>query len=57
MNQGKPLSAARLSDSAGTSADDAGLFTALLDRYGTLGGIELEIPDRQEPARAADFTA
>jgi hypothetical protein len=33
------------------------LFTALLDRFGMLGGVDLELPDRREPARAADFTA
>ncbi len=38
-------------------ADSAGLFTALLDRFGELGGVELELPDRLEAARAADFTA
>lgn len=37
--------------------DSAGLFTALLDRFGVLGGIDLELPERQEPARAADFSA
>jgi plasmid stability protein len=36
-------------------ADSAGLFTALLDRFGALGGVDLELPDRTEPARAADF--
>lgn len=38
-------------------ADSEGLFTALLDRFGVLGGVDLELPDRAEPARAADFTA
>jgi antitoxin FitA len=37
--------------------DSAGLFTALLDQFGLLGGVGLELPDRTEPARAADFTA
>jgi antitoxin FitA len=39
------------------SADSAGLFTALLDRFAQLGGVDLELPDRDEPPRAADFTA
>jgi hypothetical protein len=34
----------------------AGLFAALLDRFGTLGGADLQLPDRDEPARAADFS-
>lgn len=37
--------------------DSAGLFTALLDRFGQLGGVDLELPEREEPPRAADFTA
>jgi antitoxin FitA len=37
--------------------ESAGLFTALLDRIGTLGGVDLDLPPRAEPARAADFTA
>ncbi|HZR48909.1 MAG TPA: toxin-antitoxin system [Streptosporangiaceae bacterium] len=36
-------------------ADSAGLFTALLDRFGQLGGVDLDLPERTEPARAADF--
>jgi hypothetical protein len=34
----------------------AGLFVALLDRFGTLGGADLQLPERNEPARAADFS-
>lgn len=37
--------------------DSAGLFTVLMDRFAVLGGVDLEIPGRDEPARAADFTA
>lgn len=32
-----------------------GLFTALLDRFGALGGVELDLPPRSTPARAADL--
>lgn len=35
---------------------DADLFTTLLDRFGELGGVELPIPPRSSPARAADFS-
>jgi hypothetical protein len=38
------------------SAESAGLFTALMDRFAVLGGIDLEPPDRTEAARSADFT-
>lgn len=33
-----------------------GLFTTLLDRFGDLGGVELELPRRTTPPRAADLT-
>ncbi|MGI8697283.1 MAG: FitA-like ribbon-helix-helix domain-containing protein [Mycobacteriales bacterium] len=35
----------------------AGLFTTLLDRFGEIGGVELELPPRATPARAADLSA
>jgi antitoxin FitA len=35
----------------------ADLFTTLLDRFGELGGVDLSIPVRSTPARAADFSA
>jgi plasmid stability protein len=34
-----------------------GLFTALLDRFDEVGGIELELPPRTTPARAAGLSA
>lgn len=37
------------------STDSAGLFTALLDMFAMLGGVDLELPAREEPARAANF--
>jgi plasmid stability protein len=46
-----------LAEAVQEPADSAGLFTALLDRFGELGGIDLELPNRAEPARAADFAA
>jgi plasmid stability protein len=44
-----------LTEAVREPADSAGLFTTLLDRFGALGGIDLDLPRRQEPARAADF--
>lgn len=35
----------------------ADLFTTLLDRFGAVGGIELPVPPRSSPARAADLSA
>ena len=46
-----------LAEAVREPADSAGLFTALLDRFGMLGGVDLELPQRQEAARAADFSA
>ncbi len=46
-----------LTEAVREPADSAGLFTALLDRFGGLGGIDLELPGRAETARAADFAA
>jgi antitoxin FitA len=45
-----------LTEAVREPADSAGLFTTLLDRFATLGGVDLELPDRADPARAADFT-
>lgn len=33
------------------------LFTTLMDRFGDLGGVELELPARSTPARAADLAS
>jgi plasmid stability protein len=32
------------------------LFSTLLQRFGELGGVELEAPARRTPPRAADFS-
>jgi predicted nucleic acid-binding protein len=42
-----------LTDAVREPADSAGLFTAVLDRFGVLGGVELELPERTEPVDAA----
>jgi plasmid stability protein len=34
-----------------------GLFATLLDRFSELRGVELELPARATPVRAADFSA
>lgn len=34
-----------------------GLFATLLDRFRDVGGVELEVPERSTPVRAADFSA
>lgn len=45
-----------LAEAVREPSDSAGLFTALLDRFGDLGGVELELPERRDSARAADFS-
>lgn len=34
-----------------------GLFATLLDRFRDVGGVDLELPERSTPARAADISA
>ena len=46
-----------LTDAVREPPDVAGLFTGLLDRFGALGGLDLDLPERREPARAADYSA
>ncbi|MGH3976791.1 MAG: FitA-like ribbon-helix-helix domain-containing protein [Pseudonocardiaceae bacterium] len=37
--------------------DADGLFLTMLDRFGEIGGVELELPPRATPARAADLSS
>jgi len=46
-----------LAEAVREPADSAGLFTTLLDWFGALGGVDLDLPGREEPARAAEFSA
>lgn len=39
-----------------TETDPRGLFTTLLDRFSELGGVDLALPTRVTPARAAELT-
>jgi plasmid stability protein len=34
-----------------------GLFVTLLDRFGGVGGVELDLPARTTPVRSADLSA
>lgn len=45
-----------LVDAVRGPAASAGLFTALLDRFGALGGVELELAPRTNPVRALDLS-
>ncbi len=37
--------------------DSKGLFQTMLDRFGEIGGVELELPPRTTPVRAADLSS
>ena len=45
-----------LTDAVTEPEEDRGLFQALLDRFGALGGVELDIPARSARPRAADLS-
>lgn len=45
-----------LGDAVREPAPRSGLFTTLLDRFGDIGGIELELPPRATPVRTADLS-
>lgn len=34
-----------------------GILSTILDRFGALGGVDLALPPRATPTRAADFTS
>jgi antitoxin FitA len=44
-----------LTDAVSEPGEDTGLFQALIERFGQLGGVELNIPARAAQARAADL--
>ena len=37
--------------------ESSGLFVTLLDRFGSVGGVELDLPARTTPVRSADLSA
>jgi antitoxin FitA len=46
-----------LTEAVSEPAESKGLMTAILDRFGTVGGVDLDLPARSTPARAADFAS
>jgi antitoxin FitA len=44
-----------LTEAVSEPEEDRGLFGALLDRFGAVGGVELDIPGRSARPRAADL--
>ena len=46
-----------LTEAVSEPEGSAGLFSALLERFAMLGGVDLELPQRAERSRAADLSA
>ncbi len=44
-----------LADAVSDHGTSAGLFQSMLDRFGVIGGVELDPPARRDPARPADL--
>ena len=44
-----------LTEAVNEPSESEGLMTAILDRFGAVGGVDLDLPTRSTPARAADF--
>lgn len=44
-----------LTDAVSEPGEAGGLARAILDRFGELGGVELDLPPRQAQVRAAEF--
>ena len=46
-----------LAEAVTAPGDKDGLFATLLDRFGSFGGVELDLPERSTPVRAADLSS
>ena len=46
-----------LVDAVRETNDADGLFQKMLDRFGEIGGVELELPQRGTPVRAAELSS
>ncbi len=46
-----------LTDAVSRPYESAGLAQALLDGFGAIGGVDLDLPPRTEPPRWADFSS
>lgn len=45
-----------LVEAVGEAGDSEDLFQSILDRFGEIGGVELDLPARNTPVRGADFS-
>jgi plasmid stability protein len=46
-----------LTEAVNEPPESEGLMLAILDRFGAVGGVDLDLPARSTPARAADFAS
>jgi plasmid stability protein len=46
-----------LTEAVSEPSESEGLMTAILDRFSAVGGVDLDLPSRSTPARAADFAS
>ena len=46
-----------LANAVSDPTDSNDLFQTILDRFGEVGGVELDLPQRATPVRAADLSA
>ena len=46
-----------LAEAVNEPDDQNGLLATLLSRFGSIGGVELDLPERSTPVRAADLSA
>jgi plasmid stability protein len=44
-----------LTEAVNEPSESEGLMTAILDRFGAVGGVDVDLPARSTPPRAADF--
>jgi plasmid stability protein len=46
-----------LAEAVGEPGDSDDLFQSMLDRFGEIGGVELDLATRSAPVRGADFSS
>jgi antitoxin FitA len=46
-----------LAEAVNGPGDTDGLFATMLERFASLGGMELDLPERSTPVRAPDLSA
>ena len=46
-----------LAEAVNGPGDTDGLFATMLERFASIGGIELDLPERSTPVRAPDLSA